>query len=227
MKKSSMLAHAVLTAVWIVLALYLIFIYAPTDVNQGNVYRIMYVHISSGWTAFLGYFLVFLGSVWYLAKRSQTADDVAHAAGEVGFVFCSCILITGSLWAKPIWGIWWTWDARLTLSFVLWLLFVGYLLVRSFSLNPGRAALLSAVVGIVGFVDVPLDYMAIRWWRTQHPQPVIMGGPNSGLAPSMLLTLLVSWGAFLCLFFFLLRYRVSLIRAQRELSLLRRELAVD
>ncbi|MGH9358891.1 MAG: cytochrome c biogenesis protein CcsA [Terriglobia bacterium] len=227
MKKSSMLAHAVLTAVWIVLALYLIFIYAPTDVNQGNVYRIMYVHISSGWTAFLGYFLVFLGSVWYLAKRSQTADDVAHAAGEVGFVFCSCILITGSLWAKPIWGIWWTWDARLTLSFVLWLLFVGYLLVRSFFLNPGRAALLSAVVGIVGFVDVPLDYMAIRWWRTQHPQPVIMGGPNSGLAPSMLLTLLVSWGAFLCLFFFLLRYRVSLIRAQRELSLLRRELAVD
>ncbi len=222
-----MMAHAVLTGLWIVLALYLIFIYAPTDANQGNVYRIMYIHVPSGWTAFVAYFLVFLGSVGYLAKRSQTADDVAHAAGEVGFIFCSCLLITGPLWAKPIWGIWWTWDPRLTLTFVLWLLFVGYLLVRSFFLNPGRAALLSAVVGIVGFADVPIDYMAIRWWRTQHPQPVIMGGPNSGLAPSMLLTLLVSWGAFLCLFFFLLRCHVSLKQAQRELSLLRRELAMD
>ncbi|MGH9355234.1 MAG: cytochrome c biogenesis protein CcsA, partial [Terriglobia bacterium] len=188
---------------------------------------IMYIHVPSGWTAFVAYFIVFLGSVVYLARRSQAADDLAHAAGEVGFIFCSCLLITGPLWAKPIWGIWWTWDPRLTLTFVLWLLFISYLLVRSFFLNPGRAAFLSAVVGIVGFVDVPIDYMAIRWWRTQHPQPVIMGGANSGLAPSMQLTLFVSWGAFLCLFFFLLRGRISLIKLRRELSLLRRELAAD
>ena len=222
-----MTVHAMLAAAWIVLALYLIFIYAPTDANQGNVYRIMYVHVPSGWTAFVAYFIVFLGSVGYLARRSQAADDLAHAAGEVGFIFCSCLLITGPLWAKPIWGIWWTWDPRLTLTFILWLLFVGYLLVRSFFINPGRAALLSAVVGIIGFVDVPVDYMAIRWWRTQHPQPVIMGGPNSGLAPPMQLTLFVSWGAFLCLFFFLMRQRLSLIRARRELGVLRRELAAD
>ncbi len=227
MQKSSMTVHAMLAAAWIVLALYLIFIYAPTDANQGNVYRIMYVHVPSGWTAFVAYFIVFLGSVGYLARRSQAADDLAHAAGEVGFIFCSCLLITGPLWAKPIWGIWWTWDPRLTLTFILWLLFVGYLLVRSFFINPGRAALLSAVVGIIGFVDVPVDYMAIRWWRTQHPQPVIMGGPNSGLAPPMQLTLFVSWGAFLCLFFFLMRQRLSLIRARRELGVLRRELAAD
>lgn len=222
-----MTVHAVVTAAWIVAALYLIFVYAPTDANQGNVYRIMYAHVPSGWTAFVAYFLVFLGSVGYLARRSQAADDMAHAAAEVGFIFCSCLLITGPLWAKPVWGIWWTWDPRLTLSFVLWLLFVGYLLVRGFFINPGRAAFLSAVVGIIGFVDVPLDYMAIRWWRTQHPQPVIMGGPNSGLAPSMEITLFVSWGAFLCLFFFLLRQCMSLIRTRRELSLLRRELAAD
>ncbi len=219
--------HALVTLLWILVALYLALIYAPTDVSQGNVYRIMYIHVPSGWTAFVAYLLVFLGSVGYLIRRSQTADDLACAAGEIGFIFCSCVLITGPLWAKPIWGIWWTWDPRLTLTFVLWLLFAGYLLVRGFFINPGRAALLSAVVGIVGFVDVPIDYMAIRWWRTQHPQPVIFGGPNSGLPFSMLLTLLVSFGAFLCLFFFLLRRRLSLLRMRRDLSHLRRELAED
>jgi len=218
-----MTAHAILTLVWLLVALYMIFIYAPSDVNQGNVYRIMYVHVSSGWTAMIAYFLVFVGSVRYVWKRSPFADDVACASAEAGFIFCSCLLITGPLWAKPIWGIWWTWDARLTLTFVLWLLFVAYLLVRSFFINPNRAALLSAVVGIIGFVDVPIDYMAIRWWRTQHPQPVIMGGPNSGLPPSMEATLFVSAGAFLCLFFYLLRQGLRLAEARREIGQLRRQ----
>lgn len=226
-KSSSLTAHGILTLVWLVVALYMIFIYVPTDVNQGNVYRIMYIHVPSAWTAMVAYFLIFVGGVWYIWKRSQFADDLAYASGEVGFIFCSCVLITGPLWAKPIWGIWWTWDARLTLTFILWLLFVAYLLLRTLFINPSRAALLSAVVGIIGFVDVPIDYMAIRWWRTQHPQPVIMGGPNSGLAPSMLATLLVSWGAFLCLFAFLVRQRIALAESRREVSHLRRELATD
>lgn len=224
-KASSMTAHAAVTLAWLLVALYMIFIYAPMEVNQGNVYRIMYIHVPSAWTAFVGYFLVFVGSIWYLLKRTPSADALAHASGEVGFVFCTCVLVTGPLWAKPIWGIWWTWDARLTLTFVLWLLFVAYLLARSFFTDPARAALLSAVVGIIGFVDVPIDYMAIRWWRTQHPQPVIMGGPNSGLPASMEITLFVSWGAFLCLFFFLLRQRTRMIGERRELSSLQRELA--
>jgi heme exporter protein C len=224
-KGGSMTAHGVVTLVWILIALYLIFIFAPTDVNQGNVYRIIYVHVSSGWSAFVGYFLVFVGSVGYLWKRSQAADDLAYASAEVGFIFCSCVLITGPLWAKPIWGIWWTWDWRLTLTFVLWLLFVAYLLLRSFFVNPGQAALLSAVVGVIGFADVPIDYMAIRWWRTQHPQPVIMGGPNSGLPPRMEVTLFVTAGAFLCLFFYLLRQRLMLGRARRQLQQCRREVA--
>lgn len=224
-RNSSTLIHGVLTLVWIVISLYLIFLFAPTEANQGNVYRIIYIHVSSGWSAFVGYFLVFVGSVGYLWKRSQAADDLAYAGAEVGFIFCSCVLITGPLWAKPVWGIWWTWDPRLTLTFVLWLLFVAYLLLRSFFVNPGQAALLSAVVGIIGFVDVPIDYMAIRWWRTQHPQPVIMGGPNSGLPPRMELTLFVTAGAFLCLFFYLLRQRLALGRSRRELQQLRREAA--
>jgi heme exporter protein C len=131
-------------------------------------------------------------------------------------------LVTGPLWAKPVWGIWWTWDARLTLTFVLWLLFVAYLMLRSYVINPGRAAVLAAVVGIIGFVDVPVDYMAIRWWRTQHPQPVIAGGEGSGLDARMWVALLVNWGAFLCLFAYLMRQYLRLAALQREVAHLRR-----
>src|SRR5271157_1035323 len=216
--------HLVVTLAWLLVATYLIFLYAPQEATMGEVQRIFYIHVASAWTALLAYFLIFLGSVAYLSTRRDAADDFAHGAAEVGFVFCTCVLVTGPLWAKPVWGIWWTWDARLTLTFVLWLLFVAYLMLRSYVINPGRAAVLAAVVGIIGFVDVPIDYMAIRWWRTQHPQPVIMGGPDSGLPPHMLYTLLVSWGAFLCVFTFLLRERIWLAQTRREISLLRRDL---
>jgi heme exporter protein C len=218
-------AHAILTLIWILVALYMIFLYAPQEATMGEVQRIFYIHVPSAWTAFLAYFIVFLGSVRYLWKRSQPADDLAHAAGEVGFVFCTCVLVTGPLWAKPVWGIWWTWDARLTSTFVLWLLFIAYLMLRSYVFNPGRAAALGAVVGILGFVDVPIVYMSIRWWRTQHPQPVIAGGEGSGIDPQMKLALLVSWGAYLCLFSYLVRLRLGLANARRELTMLRREFA--
>ena len=113
---------------------------------------------------------------------------------------------------------------RLTSTFILWLLFIAYLMLRSYLMNPSRAAVLSSVVGVMGFADVIFDYMSIRWFRTQHPQPVILGGPGSGLDPRMLATLLVSWGAFMCLFAYLLRERLELARTERELSGLRREL---
>jgi len=219
--------HLILTVVWMIVALYMIFLYAPQELTMGEVQRIFYVHAPSGWTAGTAYFLVFLGSVGYLWKRSPFADELAYAAGEVGFIFCSCVLVTGPLWAKPAWGIWWTWDARLTLTFVLWLLFVAYLMLRSYVVHPGRASVLAAVVGIFGFVDVPLDYMAIRWWRTQHPQPVIAGGQGSGLEPRMLITFMVCVGAFHCLFSYLLRQRLRLGKARRELSALRRTLALQ
>jgi heme exporter protein C len=217
--------HLFLTFLWLCVAGYMIFLYAPQELTMGEVQRIFYAHVASAWTALLAYFLIFLGSVGYLWKRTNFADDFAHGAGEVGFVFCSCVLVTGPLWAKPVWGIWWTWDARLTLTFVLWLLFVAYLMLRSYVVNPGRAAMLAAVVGIIGFVDVPLDYMAIRWWRTQHPQPVIAGGEGSGLDPRMWITLLVTWGAFLCLFSYLLRQYMRLAALRREIAQLRRSLA--
>jgi heme exporter protein C len=191
---------------------------------MGEVQRIFYIHVSSAWTAGTAYLLVFVSSVIFLWKHSTRADELAHSAGEVGFIFCSCVLVTGPLWAKPAWGIWWAWDARLTLTFVLWLLFVSYLMLRSYVSNPARAASLAAVVGIIGFVDVPIDYMAIRWWRTQHPQPVIAGGSGSGLDPRMFLTFMVSVGAFHCLFFYLVRERMGLARARRQLGAIRRAL---
>jgi len=220
-----MTAHLALTAAWLLVALYMIFLYAPQELTMGEVQRIFYIHASAGWTAGTAYFLVFLGSVIYLWRRSATADALAQAAGEVGFIFCTCVLVTGPLWAKPAWGIWWTWDARLTLTFVLWLLFVAYVMLRAYVTNPARAAVLAAVVGILGFVDVPIDYMAIRWWRTQHPQPVIAGGAGSGLEPRMFLTFMVTMGAFHCLFAYLVRQRMALARGRGELSALRRRLA--
>ena len=215
----------VLTLAWMSVSLYMDFLYAPEEETMGQVQRIFYIHVACAWTALLGFIIIFGASILYLWKRSPAADELAHATGEVGFIFCSGVLITGPLWAKPAWGIWWAWDARLTLTFLLWLLYVAYLMLRSYLVNPGRAANLCAVVGVIGFVDVIIDYMAIRWWRTQHPQPVMFGGPNSGLDPRMLLTLLVSWGAFTCLFFLLLRMRLRLGRMRKELSEIRHVLA--
>ena len=214
--------HLIVMLAWLLVAAYSIFLYAPQEATMGEVQRIFYIHVSSAWTAMVAYFLIFLGSVGYLWKRREAADDFAHAAAEVGLVFCTGVLVTGPLWAKPVWGIWWTWDARLTLTFILWLLFVAYLMLRNYVINPGRAAVLAAVVGIFGFVDVPIDYMAIRWWRTQHPQPVIAGGGGSGLDPRMWVALLVTWGAFLCLFAYLMRLHLRLAALRRELVHLRR-----
>jgi heme exporter protein C len=226
-KKFPASAHLLLTLVWMLVALYMIFLYAPQELTMGNVQRIFYIHVPTAWTAMVAYFIVFLGSIGYLWKRSRLADDIAHASAEVGFIFCTCVLVTGPLWAKPVWGIWWTWEARLSSTFILWLLFIAYLMLRAYLINPGRAEVLAAVVGTIGFIDVIIDYMAIRWWRTQHPQPVIFGGPGSGLEPSMWATVLASWGAFLCLFSYLVRQRMWLAEARREVTVLRRALAMQ
>jgi heme exporter protein C len=219
--------HLALTLVWLVIAFYMIFLYAPEELTMGEAQRIFYIHFPSGMTAIIAYGIVALASVVYLWRRSQSADDLAYAAAEVGFIFCSCVLVTGPLWAKPAWGIWWTWDARLTSTFVLWLLFIAYLMLRSYLINPGQASTLGAVVGIIGGVDALIDYMAIRWWRTQHPQPVLAGGPGSWLDPRMWRTVFVAWGAFLCLFFYLVRQRVRLAEARRELSFVRRQIRLE
>ena len=163
---------------------------APTEATMGNIQRIFYYHVTSAWMAFLMFFLSFCASVAYLAYRRQNplkadaADAFALATAEMGVVFCTIVLISGPLWAKPVWGIWWTWDERLTSTLMLWLIYVSYLLLRRFSAGT-QVQTLAAVLSVFGFLDVPIVYMSTRWWRTQHPAPVIGGGPGSGLDPSM------------------------------------------
>lgn len=162
----------------------------PPDANQGEVQRIFYYHVSSAMVSFLFFFVSFVASIAYLAfrrtspSRALAADALALASAEVGVVFCTVVLITGPLWARPVWGIWWTWDARLTTTLVLWLIYVSYLLLRRFAAGP-QMQTLAAVLAIFGYLDVPIVYMSTRWWRTQHPAPVMGGGQGSGLDPSM------------------------------------------
>ncbi len=182
-----------------------------------EIFRIFYYHVPSAWTAFLLFFANFIASVAYLWKRKPAADAFALATAEVGVVFCTVVLVTGPIWARPVWGIWWTWDARLTTTLVLWLIYISYLLLRRYSTG-GQTPVLAAVLAVFGFLDVPLVYMSIRWFRTQHPQPVIGGGEGSGIAPPMMQALLVNFSAFLVFAILLvwLRYAMGRMRAQLE-----------
>jgi len=159
----------------------------------------------------------------YVWRRAPRWDWLGVSAAEVGLAFTTVVLVTGPIWAHPVWGMWWTWDARLTSTFVLWLLYVAYLLLRTLVEEPDRRALFSALFGIFAFLDVPLVFGSIRWWRTQHPQPVVMGEPGSGLDPTMWSVLRFSWLAMLCLMTLLLlaRYRLEAMRG--DLEIVRRE----
>ena len=199
-------------------ALYLVFIYVPTEETMGIVQRIFYFHVPVAWVAFLAFFIVFLGSILYLWKRESKWDVIAGSSAEVGVVFTTLVLITGSIWAKPIWGVWWTWEPRLTTALVLWLIYIAYLTVRSFATDEQRGARFAAVVGIVGFIDVPIVALAITLWRTQHPGPVIFQG---GLTPPMLLTLIVCVAAFTTLYSLLLIQRVSMKNDEIEIKRLK------
>ena len=166
------------------------------------------------------FFIVFITSILFLWKGEKEWDIYAHSSAEIGVVFCSLVLFTGPIWAKPVWGIWWTWDARLTTSFILWLIYLGYLMIRRLVENPEQRARLSAVVSILGSIDAPIVYMANRWWRTQHPQPVVAGDSDSGLHPDMQVALLLTLMAFTMLFFYLWKTRINLERAREDVDIL-------
>jgi len=267
---------AVLTALFLVYAFYQALWVAPTDALQGDVYRIIYYHVPSAWTAFLLFFINFIASVEYLANSKpstaraarwiviaigivgffapfvpqvrqqlptgmypssvattfliitalyfvigkyfvdQDLDVLAVTTAEVGVVFCSIVLVTGPIWARPVWGIWWApGDIRLTSTLVLWLIYVSYLVLRRFS-DSAQTQKLAAVLAVFGALDVPLVYFSIWFFRTQHPQPVIGGGGS--MDPRMLHVLLISWMAFLCFAFLVSwsRYRLEKLRREVE-----------
>lgn len=201
-------------------SLYLVFIYVPTEKEMGIIQRIFYLMVPMGWLALLAFLIVFIGSILYLVKRTSKWDTLAYCSAEIGIVFTTLTLITGSIWAKPVWGVWWTWDEpRLTSTLILWFIYLAYLIVRSFAIEESRGAVFAAIVGIVGFVDLPIVALATTLWRGMHPGPLIFQG---GLAPSMLLTLLVSISAFTTLYILLLIQRVSMKNDEMELSTLKR-----
>ncbi len=190
---------------------------APTEATMGDVQRIFYYHLPSAFLAFLCFIVNFFTSAAYLMKRSARADALAVSTAEVGVVFCTVVLVTGPLWAKPVWGIWWTWDARLTSTLLLWLIYLSYLVLRRFA-SGGQAPVLSSALAIFGFVDVGFVYMANRWFRTQHPAPVLAGGSDSGLDPRMAHALLINFLAFLAYGALLVWIRYRMERARQQLE---------
>ena len=194
-----------------------IFLFAPTDALQGPVQRIFYLHVSSAIAAYACFGVVLIGGAVYLRNESATADRLARAGALVGLVFTTVTLVMGMLWAKPIWGTYWTWDARLTSTLVLWIIYAGYLMVRRLA-EPGRqAARFAAVVGIFGFIDVPIVHFSVTWWRTQHPGPVVL---NDALPPEMLMTFLLTMACtlFLAGVMIAIRYRIETLMDQAQME---------
>ncbi len=191
--------------------LYFIFMWAPTEQVMGHVQRIMYFHVAIAWVAFLAFFIVFIGSVMYLWKRNPWWDSLAHSAAEIGVVFATLVLITGTIWMRPVWGVWWTWEPKLTTSVILWLIYIVYLMVRAYAPNRTQAGVYSGVLGVVGFVDVPIVYFAATWWRSVHPGTVVgpFAEPGS-LDGDMRTALLFSVITFTLLFAYVLKNRLSL-----------------
>jgi len=198
---------------------------APTEQTMGDVQRIFYYHAPTAWVAGLCFFVNFLASIVYLWKRSLNADALALASAEVGVVFCTIVLITGPIWARPVWGIWWTWEARLTSTLVLWMIYVSYLMLRRFAAG-SQTPVLAAALAIFGFVDVPIVYMSIRWFRTQHPQPVIAGGEGSGLDPAMWHAFLWNLLAFTCVGIVFIATRYNLQKLENEVEAEHAQLAL-
>jgi heme exporter protein C len=194
------------------LGLYLGLAWAPPDAMMGEVQRIMYVHFPSWIATGLAYLTAFVCSLLYLARRRPTLDYLAQAGVEVGVLFNTCGLITGSIWGRPTWGVWWTWDPRLTTTAIMLVIFAGYLVVRAFIEDPDARARVAALVAIVGFVNVPIVYFSVRWWRTLHQ----MQSSPSTVDPHMVVALRVMMVTFALLACYLMAGRGELARLQGE-----------
>jgi len=188
-------------------ALYAIFFFAPVEKTMGVIQKIFYIHVPAAFLAYLAFFITFMASILYLYRKDSKWDTVAHCAVETGVIFCTIVLITGPIWAKPVWNVWWTWDPRLTTTLILWFTYVAYLMLRR-SVKENQRANLSAVFGIIGFINVPITFFSIRLWRTIHPVIITSRGIN--MSWPMKLSLLITFIAFCFLFFSVLISRIRL-----------------
>ena len=204
--------------VMMIIALYGAFIYAPKERIMGDVQRIFYFHLPIAGIVFLAYSVVFISSILYLVKKNIYWDILASSAVEIGIVFTTLVLITGVVWARPVWNTWWTWDPRLTTTLILWFIYVVYIMMRSAIEDEGRRARFCAILGIIGFIDVPIVRLSVKWWRSIHPY-VIKSSSDVGLEPAMIKALVLSMVAFLILSGVIFVLRVNLSLAEREIEI--------
>ncbi len=200
-----------------------IFVYAPREKVMGDVQRIFYLHVSSAWVGFFAFFVVFVSGIFYLRRRQPEWHFIARASAEIGVFFTTYVLGSGMLWARAAWRTWWVWDARLTTTLIMWFIYLGYLFLhlvtRDKSENQQK---LTAIYGIIAFINVPLVFMSIRWWRTMHPVVIDMEG--GGLSPRMVQVLIYSLVTLTFLYFYLLFYRRNQLKIERKISELREQI---
>jgi len=218
-----LLVLTVLSALLVLVALYLALLGAP-DANLRSetgrfAQRIIYFHIATAWVGFLAFFVTFVAGVGYLRTQRRAWDIVALASAEIGTVFMLGVLVSGSIWAKPAWGVWWVWDERLTISLVQFLVYLGYLMLRSTVEDPARRARFAAVYGIVAFISVPINFVAIRLWRTQHP--LMFGTEEGGLAPDMMFAFFFCLIAFTIWYVTLMWHRIRLEQLRDDVATLK------
>lgn len=223
MRQKVLIGLALLAGLWLARNLYIIFLGLPDEAAQGAIYRIMFFHVPSWFTCFTAFFVAGISSMLYLGKKKTMYDTLAVSAVEVGVVFTIIGLVTGSIWGRIIWGIWWTWDPRLTWALITCIVYSGYLMLRRAIDDPTARAKNAAVLCIFAFASVVITYKAIDWWRTQHPGPVLSirtGGGN--MDPAMEAMLFSNWGALLLLCIVLVAVRMKQEDTSREVESLRR-----
>jgi heme exporter protein C len=198
------------------IALYFAFLFAPMEKTMGAVQKIFYFHVPSAWIAFFAFFITFICSIMLLISGKKIYDDIASSSAEIGLIFCTIVLITGPIWAKPAWGVWWTWDPRLTTTLILWFIYLGYIMLRKFTDEEDKRAKFSAALGIIGFIDVPIVFLSIRWWRTIHPNVLQKGG--GGLHTDMKTALFIALFAFTMLYLSMLIKRVKITDLESKLK---------
>jgi heme exporter protein C len=214
-----------LTAVLVAISLYAVFVLAPTEQVMGHVQRIFYYHVAAAWVGFLAFLVACVGGLLYLASRSLLWDSLTAASVEIGLLFSAIALVDGSLWARPVWNTWWTWDPRLTTTLVMCLYYSATLMLRQLGGSEERSARVGAVLSVVGFVNVPIVFLAIRMWRTIHP--VILTTAGFAVSPRMLVALLASLLAFTALYVCLLWVRIRVARLTQDTSALRHRMTAS
>ncbi|MGE4273282.1 MAG: cytochrome c biogenesis protein CcsA [Desulfitobacterium sp.] len=211
-----------LTFITVLIATYLVFVWVPNERIMGPVQKIFYFHVASAWIGFFAFFVVFVAGVLYLRTRNERWDAVGAASAEIGIMFTAIVLITGPIWGRAAWNAWWTWDPRLTTTLVLFFIYIAYFMVRSSIIEPEKKARIAAIFGMVGFIDVPIVWFSIRWWRTIHP--VVVSSSGFAMSSKMVVTLLVCVVAFTFLYFFLLANTMFVVKMQSELAMLKEKI---